>query len=345
MKARCTALIGIAVGISLLLLAGALAPSVALPMAWGLMGVLGDTTTTVDLEAALKVIFDDSIVNNVVTDSEVLDLFEEGGGIRTDTTTGGRYIETAQLFGLPAGFGFRTEMGYIPVPRGPEIENSRINLKKAMGSVEISGDTLKRVRTDVGAFLNWGEQVMPKLVERINNELDGLALGYGAGIKARVATVDAINNRITLKDAYGVAGYPGALYQFLNGESLRAAPNPDGTGLRATAYVVKDVSHKNQWLQLDTTADLAVDDYLAEGDGADNSFGTKAPNGLLGIVDDGDVLAVFQNIPRANFSAWQSLVVDAQAAPFGAGQKLTEDVITTTDDECFQRGGGRSRSC
>src|SRR5690606_6619058 len=37
--------------------------------------VVGDTATTTDLNAAMKVIFEDSIINNVVVDSELLDLF------------------------------------------------------------------------------------------------------------------------------------------------------------------------------------------------------------------------------------------------------------------------------
>src|SRR5690606_9862624 len=165
--------------------------------------LVGDTTTPADLSAAMKVIFEDSIINNVVADSELLDLFESAGGIKTEETTGGRYIETAQLFALPAGVGSRGENGYIPVPRGPVIQNSKIYLKKVIGSVEMTGDVLKRVRTDIGAFINWGEQAMPKLVERVTNEYDRMLLGYGSGVKAQVASVNATDKIITLKNAMG----------------------------------------------------------------------------------------------------------------------------------------------
>src|SRR5690606_22527646 len=134
---------------------------------------------------------------------------------------------------LPAGVGSRGETGYIPVPRGPVVQNSRIYLKKVIGSVEMTGDVLKRVRTSIGAFLDWGEQAMPRLVERVTNELDRMLLGFGSGVKAQVGAIDSGNNTITLKNAMGVAGLGGAVFQFLPNESIRAATTPAGTTLRA----------------------------------------------------------------------------------------------------------------
>jgi hypothetical protein len=304
----------------------------------GVVAVMGDTVETTDLTEAMKIIFGDSLINNVVTDSELLDIFEEGSGIKTDQTTGGRYIETAQLFNLPAGVGARGESGYIPVPRGPLIKNSRIELKKILGSVEMSGDVLKRVRTDIGAFVNWGEQSMPKLVERLRNEMDRMLLGYGSGVKARVNAATPATNLI-VDSAFGVAGLGGALFQFQKGETIRAATTAAGTTLRANKMVVEDVDHANGYMVVDALSTaLADNDFLAEGDEADNSFG-KEPMGLLGIVDDGDILATFQNLARATYSAWRGHVFDAQAAPFAAGQKLTEEVVVYADDTSYQRGG------
>src|SRR5690606_473043 len=296
--------------------------------------LVGDTTTTADLNAAMKIILEESIINSVVADSELLDLFESAGGIKTEETTGGRYIETAQLFALPAGVGSRGENGYIPVPRGPVIQNSKIYLKKVIGSVEMTGDVLKRVRSDIGAFINWGEQAMLKLVERVTNEYDRMLLGYGSGVKAQVASVDGGNKIITLKNAMGVAGLGGATFQFLENESIRAATTAAGTTLRAGEMIVEDVYHATEQIKVsDIATSLTADDYLAEGDAADNSFGKDAM-GLLGIVDDGDILATFQSINRANYTAWRGHVIDAQAV-FGSGQRLTEEVVVYADDVAY----------
>ena len=302
--------------------------------------VVGDTTDTTDLNAAMKILFEDSIINNVVADSELLDIFEEGGGIKTDETTGGRYIETAQLFALPAGVGARGEQGYIPVPRGPVIVNSRIYLKKIVGSVEMTGDVLKRVRTDTGAFINWGEQAMPKLVERVTNEYDRMLLGYGAGIKAQVAAIDTTNPLITLKNAMGVAGLGGGVFHFLENESIRAATTPAATTLRPGTMVVEAILHETNQIRVNQIpTGLAVDDYLGEGDDADNSFNKEAM-GLTGIVDDGGILKVFQAVDREQYPQWRGHVIDAQLE-FGAGQRLTEEVVVYADDVAYVRGGAQ----
>lgn len=331
---RLLALLGLVAAVTAALLVGS--PLAGLP----LVGVIGDTTSTTDMDAAMKVIFEDAIVNNVVTDSELVDQFEAGGGIKTDTTTGGRYIETAQMFALPAGVGARSEGDYIPIPRGPVVENSRVNLKKILGSVEMNAETLKMVRTSDGAFIDWADRALPSLVKRLTSEVDRILLGYGAGVKARVnQAVPALN--LVVDSPMGIAGLPGALLQFLANETIVAGPNIDGTGLRAGVMVVKDVSHKNGYIVIDTlAAALADNDYLFPGDASGNSVG-KEPQGLFGMVDDGGILATFQNIARANYEAWQGIVIDAQAAPFAAGQKLTEEVLLYADDECFTRGGGK----
>jgi len=326
------------VGVALIAL-HVFAPTVLAQMV-GLAIVGGATTSTTDMDAAMKIIFEDTLVNNDVTDSELLNEFEEGGGIKTDTTTGGRYIETAQLFNLPAGVGFRLEGGYIPVPQGPLIANSRITLKKILASVEMNAEVLKRVRSDEGAYIDWGEKAFPTLLERLKNKIDSTMLGYGAGIIARVNDATPATN-LEVDSAFGVASLSvvdDVLLQFLEGETLKASPNANGTSPRALTMKVTDVDFTNGYLVVDQLATaLADNDYLFGGDEAGNDA-AAAFMGLLGHVDDGTILATYQNIVRATYAAWRSNVFDAQAAPFTTDQTLTEDVITYADDTAFTRG-------
>lgn len=319
-----------------------LAPA-ALGAAMGAM-VVGATTelSDEDMQNAMKIYFSDSIVNNVVTDSELMQYFDQSSGVKTDQTTGGRWIETAQLFGLPAGFGSRGTNGYIPVPYGPQIENSRIYLKKQIGSVEISGDVLKRVKQGLGGFIDWGAQVMPGLVERATNEYDRMLIGYGAGVKAVVESVDGVAKSIKLKDAFGVTGYGGAAFLFLEGEPIRAADKIDGDDMRAGVMRVQNIDFANNTIYVDQLATaIEAGDFLAEGDAADNSFADKDVMGLLGIIDDGSILKKFQNIDRDEYLKWRAHVIDAQKAPFTAGQKLTEAVINYADRVASTRGGAK----
>lgn len=308
----------------------------------GVVLVAGATTTTDDMDEAMKIIFDDSIVNSVVTDTELNDIFEEGGGIRMDQTTGGRYIETANMFQLPAGVGAREEGDYIPVPSGPQIVNGRVYLKKVMGAVEMTSETMKQVRSNIGAFLDWGERAMPSLVERVTHELDRMLLGYGYAIKARVNDATPATN-LNVDSPLGVTWQNeqtnDALVQFLEGETLIASPNADGSTPRNSGetMTVDQVDFDNGYIVVDSLiTGLADDDYLFPGDSAGNSAG-KEPMGLTGIVDDGDILTTFQNINRTNYAKWRSYVMDV-GDTFASGQTLTEDVIARADDEAFIRG-------
>lgn len=298
-----------------------------------------DTTTVsdADMQAALKIIFDDAIVNSAVTDSELLDYMEEGDGIQTERTTGGRYIETAQMFALPAGVGARADNGYIPVPSGPTIVNGRVNLRKIVGTVEMTAGTMKMVRTDIGAFIDWASRALPSLVERVTNELDRMMIGYGAGIKARVNAASPSTNLI-VDSPMGIGGLgsvEATLLQFLEGETLRAGPNFDGSSLRAGVMTVEAINFDGGFIRTDALATaLANNDFLFPGDAADNSAGLE-PMGLFGMIDDGQILPVFQNIDRTTYLRWQAYVNDA-----GGGQ-LTENLIILTEKTAYVRGGAK----
>lgn len=308
--------------------------------------LLAATTTTTDLNNAMKILFEDSIVNDVVTDTEFLDIIETDDQIQEEETTGGRFIETAQYFGLPAGVGARHDNEYIPVPGGPNIQNSRIFLKKVQGVVEMTGDTMRKVRTNEGAFLNWADRALPDLVERLRNELDRMSIGYGAGIKARVndGSPDAT---LGIDSAFGIAGLSDGFLSFLEEESIVFSANATGDPLRNAGgtHSSKIIDISDTTLTLDALPPgVADNDYIFLGDeagfgGQGSSGSDREFTGVLGLVDDGSVLATFQNIIRANFRLWRSIVVNGAVAPFNG--VLTEDLLTFADDETSIRGGGK----
>jgi len=309
-----------------------------------------------NIDKAMKVIFEDPVSENMVTDSELLDLFEEDNNVQTETTTGGRYITLAHYFQLPAGVGARSENDYIPVPEGPVIENSRIDLRKIMGTVEMTGDTMRRCKAGIGAFLDWGSRAMPDLVERVNHERDRMLVGYGTGVKARVNGAPALVSgkyEVTIDSSFGVAGYTDAVLNFMEGERSVFSPNPDGSALRSagasqSAKLVK-VDQKNSKLIFDSLPAGVVDnDFLFAGDASGASVPTAAGQdreimGLLGMIDDAQILVQFQGLNRNDYTLWNSISVDAQdpaLGPWNTGA-LNEDVLCYADDETRIYGGGR----
>src|SRR5690606_28859990 len=224
------------------------------------------TTLTADLDEAMKIIFSDPIVNNVVSDSELLSLFREDRNVQTEQTTGGRYVELAHYFALPAGVGARAENEYIPQPDSPEFLNSRVYLRKLQGTVEMTGDVMRRVVGSEGAFIDYMARALPDLVERLRNEIDRQYIGYGAGIKARVnGNVSGPTNGLysfAVDSAIGIAGYEQAWLQFLEGERLVFSDTAAGTTLRnagtGQSAQLKNIDENTNTLTVEMASGLAA---------------------------------------------------------------------------------------
>lgn len=314
------------------------------------------STNLVDMDSAMKVIFEDSIYDNFVTDSEADDWFQADGNIKTEETTGGRYIETAQYFGLPAGFRAVAAGDYIPVPNGPSIENSRIYLKKGQGVVEMQGDVMRRVRTNEGAFLDWGKRALPDLVTRMANTVDRMILGYGQGILARIDEADPTTDAVFRVDsAYGVAGWGPTHRLFAPGEQIVFSAAADGDPLKnpsAPMAIVNESERDGNGALLTVTmaaglqSALANNDYIFLGDNTQQAIPTAAGAsrewmGLAGMIDDGDILAEFQEIARASYPLWRGQVIDAATQPGASAGIFNEDLLALADEQTALEGGGK----
>lgn len=304
--------------------------------ALGLGALAGATDTTTTLNELMKISFDDTLISEVVTDTELLDIIPDGQVI---TGSEGRYFETGQLYQNPGSIGSRSENGYIPTPNGAKAENARVNLKKVMGSIEETAEVLKKIRGDAKAFADWAEDQFPRFRESLADEFDRQALGSGSGLRARVnAATPALT--LVVDSAYGIAGYTQALMQFRRGMFLRASANADGSSPRALVMTVNDIDWENEAIVVDQLATaLADNDYLFEGDAADNSAG-KDCMGLLGMVDDGGIVSTLQNISRTTHLWFKSYVMDV-TSHYGGSPALTETVLIDADRIARFRGGGR----
>ena len=315
--------------VALLAAAAGFAPLAAVPL------LLGETEVTANIDELMKITFDDTLIKETVTDTELYDLFPDGP---VKQGSEGRYFETAHLYQAPGSIGSRSENGYIPTPNGAKAVNGRITLKKVMGSIEETAEVLKKIKKDGSAFVDWAKEQFPQFKESLADELDRQILGDGSGIRARV---NAVTPAVTLvvDDTLGIAGLDpnAALMQFRRGMHLRASPNANGATPRVGMMTVDDIDWVNNAIVVDgVVAGLADDDYLFEGDLADNSAG-KDMMGLYGMVDDGGVVSVLQNIDRTVSLWFQSYVNDLAGAT-----ALDESVVLETDKVARFRGGGRA---
>lgn len=301
--------------------------------------VAGATTTTASLDNLMKVIYSDPLIRDIVNDSELMDLFKEDMNVKTEETTGGKYVEMAHYLRLAGAAGARAENDYIPVPQSPRAINSRIYLKKVMGVVEMSGDVMEKVVNDEGSFINYMERALPDTKERVVTEINRMYIGFGAGIKARVSAKTATT--VTINRALGVDGYEDAWMQFQEGETIVFSATPAGAVIKnagtTQAAIVESINEVTGVLTLTWDAALqaavAVDDYIFSGDQA----GTSSQNGgvdreiagLLAGVDDGGILATYNNVSRATNPNWKSRIIDASGAPYNG--VITEKLLTIAD--------------
>lgn len=322
--------------------------------------LLGDTATATGTDTSqeiLKIIFDEPLVTNVVTDSELMGVFETDTNVMEEKTTGGRYIETAQYFALSGGTGAITERGTFPQADPPVFKNSRIYLKKLGGSVEMTGDEMRKVKGDAGSYINYMERALPDLVTRLVNGTDRMYVGYGSGAKARVKSKSAYNSpaagqfQVVAENTLGITGWEDPWLQFLEQERdvfaddlTTPAMRNAGTGQSALLKNIDPATNTLTFEGLEALRDaIQVGDYIGDGDKGRDAFMsggvTKEITGLIAAVDDGNIVSTYMNIDRTNQRLWQGQMIDGGAAPFAG--VLTETMLNYADRQSRKRGGGR----
>lgn len=338
------------------ILAHFVAPGAAFASLPVLMGTATGTDSTPEIQ---KIIFDEPLVVNVVTDSELMGCFETDTNVMEEQTTGGRYIETAQYFAYSGGAGAVTQRGAFPQVDPPVFANGRVYLKKMGGSVEMTGDQMRKVTGDEGSYINYMERALPDLVTRLVNSIDRQYLGYGYGVKARVSAVGAYNSpaagqfNVTVTDTLGISGWTQPWVQFLEQErnvftgSLAGPITLRNAGTSQSA-LVKNIDPDTNIITFEGAQALrdalVVGDYIADGDRARDAFPQGAGletleiSGLLAGVDDGTYVSDYMNISRTNNRLWQGQIIDGSAAPYAG--VLTEKLLNYADRQARVRGAG-----
>jgi hypothetical protein len=307
--------------------------------------LMGATATVASLDNLMKVMYSDPLITDIVAESELMSMFKTDLNVKTEETTGGRYIEMAHYLRLAGAAGARAENDYIPVPQNSRIINSRIYLKKIMGVVEMSGDVMEKVLGDEGSYINFMERALPDTKERVTTEMDRMYIGYGAGIKARVKAGWVVAGRLpgvlSVDRALGVTGYEDAWLQFQEGETIVFSSTPAGAVIKnagtTQAALVENIDETAGALSV--TADAALiaaiadNDYIFAGDQAgvssQNGGVDREVAGLLAAVDNGGILATYNNVTRAGNRQFNARVIDGSVAPYNG--KLTEDLLTIAD--------------
>ena len=293
------------------------------------------TFNTAAADAMLKTVFQDPMWDGVVLHSRVIDLFEQNSNVKEGPQ--GKYIELAHMFGYNEGIGSRNEDGFLPVPGNPTFVNGRVTLKKTLAVAQMTRNLMANAVKSKAAFADWADVELTKTERGLRADLDRQAIGFGSGILCRIVSASP-DITLDIDAPYGIASNTkGWLPGLRRGMRIVAGPNADGSSLRnnGTSRTILSVSKSGNsgggTLTLDADPALlgwAQNDYLFRGDDLGNNAPVQGIEvemmGLLGMIDNGDILDTFQNISRSTYDEWKAQVVDASSAPYStlAGEIL-----------------------
>src|SRR6185437_688138 len=109
----------------------------------------------------------------------------------------------------------------LPESTAPSIFNGQLNLRKNHMTVQMSGETMRRVQQGEASWLTWAKDALPNATRRLKHHLDRQALGYAQGVLGKVSAI--AGNVLTVSDGFGITGYTGAIFQFMRNDIIRAA--------------------------------------------------------------------------------------------------------------------------
>lgn len=327
------------------------------PAALGALSILPVGNTLAALDQALQITYAEPFINQVITDSDILDLIEVDSNVQEDQA-GAKYVETSHYMRYGGAVGSRLEDEYIPESLPAQFINSRIYLKKLSFTIDMTGDVMRRMKSGQQSWIDYADRSLTDLSEKVRDHMDRTAIMYGYGVRARVSGTPALVSAgvydLTLKDWCGIPNAENAWLMFNENDSIvftssLTAPIALRTGgagdFKAVVSDVDEVTGASGKIRVTMSAALAATiadgDYIAEGDNRGNSFPAGNPaverdfSGLLSHVDDGGYVSTYFNVPRANYRRFRSIIIDSNVAPFA--QILTDRLLNYGDTVAQQR--------
>lgn len=288
-----------------------------------------------EAENFLKIVYSEPIINQIVTHSDCLDLFENNSEV--EHTEQGLKIQVQHHYKDVQGVGARGERDYIPQPTSPDAVAQNIFLRYLYFVVQLTQQAMTDMKKGEGAFLSWAQATVERATEQLMNDVDRQIIGIGTGALARVnqaALTPATDGGIVVDSAYGLTGVENAADNFQLGMRVVFSNSVTGTALRAGTLKyaeVKSIDHANKRIKFQNQSgqrhptDVANNDYIFRGDSASSTAQGTFPRqkeimGMLGHFDDGTNVAQYFNLMRSNeeYQFLKARRVDASTDAAGA---------------------------
>lgn len=289
-----------------------------------------------EAENFLKIVYSEPIVNQIVTHSDCLDLFNQNSDV--EHTKQGLKINVAHHYKDVQGVGARGERDYIPQATSPDAVSQEIFLKYLYFTIQLTQQAMTDMQRGEAAFLSWAQSTVERATEQLMNDVDRQIIGIGTGALARVdgtLTPDHdADTGLKLKDAFGLAGVNNPADNFQLGMRVVFSDTVGGASLRQNALryaEVKSINYDTKVVKFTNQngnrhpSNVAANDYIFRGDAAGStakgSFERqKEIMGMLGHFDDGTNVAEYFDLMRSNeeYQFLKARRVDASGDAAGA---------------------------
>ena len=295
-----------------------------------------DTST---IDALLKDNYGPAVVPQIITDFPLLSFFNEGDMTGFD----GRNIVYPARTNRNRGVMATAERGNLPTAGQTQNVEVRIPMRYVHGRIQLTGQAIKLSRTNEGAFVRAMQNEMDDLVDALRLQLEFYLFHDGRGVRCLVN--GAANSVTQTVDTCGGDATTGAVAthgnRYLNIGDWIAFVNPATGTLRQTiAFQITGIAAAGTTITLSAAANTTTNDLIVKAYGSDaalaieNTEFLKPPMGLLGMIDDGTYVQVYNNVSRATYPVWQSTVI----AGVGA---LSLDILQRGLDVASQIGSAK----
>lgn len=253
------------------------------------------------------------------------------------------------------GVGNRAENGLMPIPDAGEYVQAKVELVNAFAVFQISLQLLRRAEGERAAFAESLARQTATTMYAWVSDMNRQFLGSGDGYLAMIdeSCTDGDTDAKDIDCAWGIsdsnAGSDGNGDMFIsknmrinifNSTTKRTdgGIGNDGT-IRISAFT-RGSGSTEATITMDDSGTAADGDYIVrDGNKATGSSTTYELTGLRGLIDDGTVLATFQNLAVASYPDWISWIKYGSSP--GTAEALTRARMNWPYKNIAKKSGGK----
>jgi len=231
------------------------------------------------------------------------------------------------------GVGVRAEQGTLPTAAAQSYKSATFGMTHHYGRIQITGQTIKAMRNDSGAFVRALDSEMKGIVTDLKRDTQRQLWGDGTGILCQVTSTDGSCTGVLVDDV-----------RFLEAGMKVDATDSSGASAAGDALTVVAVRPAIKEMEVSSaftnvTAGTSVititNNWLLEMNGLDASISTANPShtrGNFGAIDRTAAAGAFWQCNAVTAAAHRALELDLMQQAMDESEKRDADVSLIASD-------------